>query len=420
MRNATRQVLALKVEDMLRRHGGASSRAILRSLGYLSGQPLDKLDSALQISLYFPKSAIARPMLAAARTQAILANERLDLQDSVSIIRAAIIKPCVSLAEPGFLLVSFESELGKLARLRKFPELEKQYRILFLPSWQPFHSRELSLFDARATKPYFIMPSSLFDSGLVADFSSKANYLPFHAASWVNADKYSGVKRAAERDIDLLMIANFSRRKRHWRLFEIMARLPHSVACTVAGVATEKRDTQSLSQEAALFGVESQITIVEGTTDAGLRELLARSKLFCAMSTKEGSYIAVVEALMAGVPVAMSRTANVGSRAYINSDTGFFFDDNKKAPGQIADAIANSGKLDPRKWAMANISAQVNSQKLNSELQAWSLKEGLSWTTNIMPFFCERFNFKNLIEADTVARKGLEAQLKFSTGLELR
>ena len=345
----------------------------------------------------------------------MIATQRRD--DDVKINRSAVVKPYICEREPGIVVVSFESELGKLAHARSLAEFEKHYRVLFLPSWQPFYSKELSIFDSRVTKPYFVLPSSLMDGALVESYSTKAEFLPFHAASWVNAELYEEAK--ADRDIDLIMLANFSRRKRHWRLFELMKELPQSVRCTVAGVSMGRRTRESVLSEARLFGVGGRVSVIEGASDAELRELLGRSRLFCAMSIKEGSYIGVVEGLMAGVPVAMVRNARVGSKAYVNRETGFFIDDNRHGGKQLADALERASELAPQEWARQEISAQVNCKKLGDALRDWSIRNGLQWSEDILPFYCERFQFRCFHEGDSRKRRTAEDGIAERFGIRL-
>ena len=407
----------LRIEDVARRAGLSAVRGLARALFPIDRSHEKRIDDWIQLPLYFPSAWLGRVGLEQAAVHAcqMMAGQRLD--DSVKINRSAVIKPYVSEREPGMLVVSFESELGKLALARSLGEFEKHYRVLFLPSWQPFYSKELSVFDSRVTKPYFILPSSLMDGALVESYSTKSEFLPFHAASWVNADCYQEPK--ADRDIDLIMLANFSRRKRHWRLFELMKELPQSVRCVVAGVSMGRRTRESVLAEAKLFGVGGRVSVIEGASDAELRELLRRSKLFCAMSIKEGSYIGVVEGLMAGVPIAMVRGARVGSRAYVNRETGFFIDDNRNGAKQLAAALERAGELAPQDWAKREISAQVNCKKLGDALRAWSMRNALQWSEDILPFYCERFQFKCFNENDSGKRQAEEDYIAGRFGVRL-
>ena len=90
------------------------------------------------------------------------------------------------------------------------------------------------------------------------------------------------------------------------------------------GESFESRTKESLEMEARVFGVENRINIVEDPSQNEIADYLSRSKIFCALSHKEGSYIAVVESLMANTPVGMYANAMIGSKAYINEKLASF------------------------------------------------------------------------------------------------
>jgi len=312
-------------------------------------------------------------------------------EDSKLIRHAGIIKPSRGVQERGILLVSFENELLKIVSSPSFPQIEENYQIVFIPSWQPFYSAPLFLLAAKAKYDYFIMPSSLSDMPLCKEMGDTCVTIPFHAASWVNEDFYP--EQDVQKDVDLVMIANFSKYKRHWRLFEALKELPKNLTVCLAGVPLRSRTKQSLLKEAEAFGVQDRIRILEGLEDHEIKNLLARSKIFCALSHKEGSYIAVAESLMAGTPVGMYKNALIGTRSYINSETGVFFEPSTPLAPQLITFIDISKNMNPSKWARANISAGKNNEKLNRILQEHALSNGHEWSVDLEPFYSKRFDF---------------------------
>jgi glycosyltransferase involved in cell wall biosynthesis len=334
---------------------------------------------------------------------------------AASLERSVVLKPYVSAREPGFLAVSFEHELMKLVRLDSFSRLEKQYRIVFLPTWQPFYSVALSLLDARSTQPYFLMPSAFSESDLCSEFSQKCVFLPFHAASWVRASLYPS--SADARTIDLLMVANFSRHKRHWKLLEALSQMPREISAVFAGVPLSGRSAASLRSEARLFGVEDRIDIVENATDESLRGLLRSARLLCAMTHKEGSYIAVAEALMAGTPVAMFSNARIGTKAYVTDQTGFLLSARKRLAPQLMNALDKADAVRPQVWAKENISAEVNSARLDESLRQWSTEHDLAWTQGVEPVYCQHFQFLYLRDDAEARLAGEYRRLKEEVSL---
>lgn len=417
MLTTTLSILKLHLKDELRMHNASGLAALLKSFEGFHPNARKQMNALIRIALYYPNTRFGQYAIRKANEKAKKVLPQLKLTEQTEIIRSAIIKPYVSSNEPGFLMVSFETELDKLIRLKRFDELTSQYRIIFLPTWQPFYTESMCLLAARSKYPYFIMPSAFIEQKLCETFSPKSNYLPFHAASWVNDEFYDSPK---EKTIDLLMVANFLSYKRHWKLFEALKHLPKSLRVVLAGVPIGNRTKGSLLKEARLFGVDDRFTIIEGATDEELKELLRSAKLFCAMTHKEGSYIAVAESCMAGTPVAMFDSAKIGTKAYINNQTGILLSYKKPLHSQLEKALSIVDGLTPQRWAKMNISAKQNSQKLNDHLKTYSFTNGLNWTTDIEPIFCKHFNFNYFNQQRNFSMSNEYTRLQHDFGLAVK
>jgi len=315
-----------------------------------------------------------------------------DLSDFVELKRSILLKRYASRSERGVLLVSFESELEKLARLKALPDFEDRYAIIFLPTWQPFYSEAILRFAARARRPYWIMPSASSDQQLCANFGPLCKPLPFQASSWASERAYSNI--GTSKTFDLLMLANFSKYKRHWRLFEAVKDMPDSVSIVLAGVPLGKRTMRSLRSEADAFGVGERIIFRESPTDDEVASLLASAKVFCALSHKEGSYIAVAEALLAGTPVAIFDDAIVGSKEYICPDTGWLLNPRRPLGPQLVTCLSRATSLHPREWAKRHIAAEVNFPRLNDLMRAYAREIGEDWSVDLAAFYCRHFEFE--------------------------
>jgi len=302
-----------------------------------------------------------------------------------------VLKKYVSKNERGILLVSFENELHKLILLKSFSAIEETYQLIFLPSWHPIYSVPLFHLGAKACKPFFIMPSLIDNTNLSREISSFCISLPFHAASWVNEKFYA--RENPRKDIDIIMVAIFGKYKRHWKLFEALVELPSDVTVCLLGKPYEGRNGRTLLKEAKAFGVEDRITIIEDPNQDTIANCLSRSKIFCALSHKEGSYIAVVESLMADTPVGMYANAMIGSKAYINDQTGVLFDPDRKLGPQLKAFLDRSRCFAPHIWAKEHISAHKNCTQLNDVLREVSISSGYVWSRDIEKFYCRHFDF---------------------------
>lgn len=315
-----------------------------------------------------------------------------------TILDSAIIaKAPESAAERGILFVLFERELRKLIDHPAFSVLEAEYQIVFLPSWLPVDSRELLLLAARATRPFVILPARAEDSRLDPHLGPLCIPLPLHAASWIPAQQFPV---AQEKNIDLIMIANFSKYKRHWKLFEALHQLGHGYRTVCAGRPWLGRDQHTLRREATAFGVADQIEFIPNPSDAEVAQLLARSWLFCAMSHKEGSFIAAAEAMIAGTAVGMFAHAIIGSKQFVNEQTGFLFDAARPLGPQLRQARARAAALQPDRWAREHISADASIRRFNADMRRHSERLGLAWTTDAAPVYCRNFAFCYTHDAD--------------------
>jgi glycosyltransferase involved in cell wall biosynthesis len=170
--------------------------------------------------------------------------------------------------------------------------------------------------------------------------------------------------------------------------------MPDSVSIVLAGVPIGNRTIHSLRAEADAFGVGNRIIIRERPTDDEVASLLASAKVFCALSHKEGSYIAVAEALLAGTPVAIFDDAIVGSKEYIGPETGWLLNPRQRLGPQLVTCLSRASSLHPREWAKRHSAAEVNFPRLNDLMRAYASKIGEDWSVDLAAFYCRHFEFE--------------------------
>lgn len=310
---------------------------------------------------------------------------------TVTVTRSIILKSADDTTrERGLVLTSFESELAKLARLRRLPELTARYDVAFLPTWQPFYSIPLYQYVARSERRLMLMPSSAADYELSRARHDDFVALPFQASSWVNADLY---RPPGPKDIDVIMVANFSAYKRHWHLFRALRDLPQGLRVVLVGVPINDRTRETLVAEAKAFGTAERFEVHEAPPNDVLASLLARARVCLALSAKEGSYIAIAEALFSGTPVGVYADAVIGSKDFINDQTGMLFDSAQPLAAQIERFLARAETYTPQAWAKANISSRVNGKRLNALLRSRAVESGEPWSRDVTAFYCRHFDF---------------------------
>ncbi|MDF0752168.1 glycosyltransferase [Marinobacter sp. 71-i] len=311
---------------------------------------------------------------------------------SVDLEYCFIIKPYVSESEKGIFLISFENQLNKVLESGLLKTIKDRYHVIFIPSWTGLFSPALFRLVAYCCDdPVFVLPVHEHERERVSNLGSHCISLPFNAASWVNQEFYNSTE--TERDIDCLIVANFASFKRHWLLFKALKGLPKSVTAVCVGVPLGRRTAESIRLEAAEYGVSGRVKVVENPRQEDLRLYFQRAKVFCAMSYREGSFIAVAEALMSGTPVVMFKNAHIGTKSLITSDVGALVGSVSELRKRVMEFMEFKEHSKVQEIARESISAQANCQKLNQMLAAWSKKNGLKWSQDIEPFYSMRLSF---------------------------
>lgn len=260
------------------------------------------------------------------------------------------------------------------------------------------------------------MPSSGSDYELCRRRHSDLVALPFQASSWVNPDFY---QPTIAKDIDIVMVANFGSYKRHWHLFRALRDLPRELRVVLVGVPLDGRTRETLIEEAKAFGTSDRLEIHESAPNAVVSNLLSRARVFLALSAREGSYIAVAEALFSGTPVGLYRDAVIGSKDYVNDQTGVLLSSDQPLAPQIQRFLERAGSFSPDRWAKANISSKVNSRRLSQLLRSLAEERGEPWSRDIAPFYCSHFDFRYEDGADEEAFAPVYVRFREDYGIDI-
>jgi glycosyltransferase involved in cell wall biosynthesis len=203
------------------------------------------------------------------------------------------------------------------------------------------------------------------------------------ACDWVNPAHFSPKPRG-NREIDILMVANWLELKRHWLLFEALKHLDPRLNVLLIGRNAPGRDERSIREEARAFGVRQSLQLLTNIPFDQIVEHQCNAKCAAILSDREGSCVATTESFFADTPVVMMRDAYVGSKAYINPQTGLLAG-RRNLYRVLGELIEGSAELRPREWACANIGAHRASAQLNDVLKRYSLEHGLPWNRDIEP-----------------------------------
>ena len=305
--------------------------------------------------------------------------------EQVTISKTAILKPA-SAAEKGVVFISFESQWQKLLALGpdRLATFAAGYDLVLAPTWSPPHSPVNLVFPRLFPGALPCTISNLADLEILPRLHGSYQPLPLFASSWVNPALYQPRTRG-DRDIDLVMVANFGRYKRHHVLFSALARLPQNKRpnVTLIGQPHGLRTMDVLQREMAAHGVQDCITLRSRVSDAEVVDTLCRSKTALIASLREGSCVAVVEAMMADTPVALLEGANIGSSAFLNEHTGRWLHE-RRLHEELPAFIAESDHCTPRAWLLDHgVHCHASTEALNNHLRTAALSQGRPWTRDL-------------------------------------
>jgi glycosyltransferase involved in cell wall biosynthesis len=306
-------------------------------------------------------------------------------QARVEVRKSAILK-FPSPGEKGVVFISFESQWEKLLALgpERLAAFSADYDLVVAPTWSPPHSVTNLIFPRLFPG---VLPCTLSNPADLEIFPRlHTSYRPVRlfASSWVNPDLYQPRPRD-ERDIDLLMVANFGRYKRHHVLFRALSRIPEErrPKVVLVGQPHDDRTAEVLLREMDDHGVRDCITLRSRISDAEVVGTLCRSKAAVITSLREGSCVAVVEAMMANTPIGLIKGAHIGSAAFLNDQTGRWLD-GERLDEALTAFLRESDRLAPRAWLIENgIECRTSTRALAEHLRALALTSGRPWTRGL-------------------------------------
>lgn len=299
-----------------------------------------------------------------------------------SVERSIILKAPNDRGEKGVLFVAFEYNWLRLLRYANVTKLAERYDLVISPTWSPPHDLPFLL-------AYRLWPCSLVtilsnhdDERVFQRLAPGAVTVPLLASSWANP-KIFKPRDNLKKSFDVVMLANFAAYKRHFALFRTISKMRRDISVLILGRKWGSRTRFDLEREARMYGVLDRITVEEGLPDDQMIMALQSSKVSLIMSMGEGACVAVAESLLADVPTALLEGANVGSRAFINHETGCFLR-RRHVAHDLERFISEFSRYSPRKWMIENDMSCVGSSRiLNDHLRALAVREGRPWTTNI-------------------------------------
>ena len=355
-------------------------RLLLRATAYRRASPgivRERLESHLSPWLEPPRADIWR--------KEKIGWKRFERDLTSKIMnRSVILKSSTADGEKGVLYVAFEHNWLRLIEHYDLPKLLQEYFLVVASSWLPPDFPSHWALANIGPDPIFLQISNPSDIEIHQRFRHNIRPVPIMASDWINPEFYQP-RPYQQREIDILMVAGWSRLKRHWLLFRALRSMRRDLRVVLIGQDSDGRTADDVWREVKAFGVAEQIEIIRDATIEMVTNQQCNSKASVILSAREGSCVAVTESFFADTPVAMMRNAHVGSRAYINRQTGVLMSPETMA-AQLSELIEQRMSYSPRAWAMANVTCFHSTSKLETVLREYSVERRIPWTRDIVPF----------------------------------
>ncbi len=305
--------------------------------------------------------------------------------DKTELTRSIILKAPGPDGEKGVLLLTAEYNWVKLfSAPGEFADLDARFTLLLSAGWSPLDYRLLGIALRKTTGPVFVEPGNFGEVSRIEALHPRVKCLPTICSDWIHPGLFRP-KPPVDRGIDLLMVANWAPFKRHWHFFTALRQMPRDLRVSLVGQPDGPFKLDRVRQQARDFGAPQDIQYLENLKIEQVYDKMCDSHGLVILSRREGPCVAVTEALFADTPVAMLKDAHIGSRAYINEETGCLLDSGRMAR-QLMTMLENQDRFRPREWAIKNMSCHVSLLRWNTFLRDMAVAEGRPWTHDLVPF----------------------------------
>lgn len=373
---------------------GLAARGLLRY--WLPAHRVDGLIQAYQRTAFGPLQRYAAAKLRtllpdpARVTDAQLGARWARFMGGTELTRSIVLKAPGPDDEKGVLLLTAEYNWLKLLTTPSdFKDLESRFTLLFSAGWSPLDYGLIGLALRKTTGSVFVEPGNFSEVSRIEALHPRVRCLPTICSAWIHPDLFHP-KPLADRKIDLLMVANWAPFKRHWDLFTALKQMPQNLRITLIGQPDGPFTVDRIRQQARDFGSKQDIQYVENLRVEQVYEAMCDSRALIILSRQEGPCVVVTESMFADTPVAMLRHAHIGSKAYINEQTGVLLDSGLMSR-QLMSLLDLRDQFRPREWAIKNISCHTSLARWNAFLRDNAIAEGRPWTRELVPFCWKPF-----------------------------
>jgi glycosyltransferase involved in cell wall biosynthesis len=258
------------------------------------------------------------PALRAGRIGAAIRQQDVS---KTALYKSLLIKEPGPDGEKGVLYIAGEDNLARLLVHHDARRFLAEYLVVGASTWSPTDYAVLAAFAGLSDDPLFVGISNPADVEAYRVLHPTVAPLPVMAGDWINPDYYSP-RPPERREIDILMVANFSPWKRHWLLFQALRKMRADLRVALIGIRTPTRGEAELRAEARAFGVRQELEILTNASIDTVTAYMCNARISAILTQREGSCQAVTESFFADTPVALMHGCAIGSRGSSATTSG--------------------------------------------------------------------------------------------------
>ena len=291
---------------------------------------------------------------------------------------------CDRVVERGVLVLKNTERMDAFRRCVAMDSLLAEYTLVLEPSWSGYANPKILWFSAFRDHPILVMSPCAADYRFLERLGSNLVPIPIGASDWVDPRIFRPLD-GHEKRFDAVMVARWTRVKRHHLLFRALARMadPSYRVAIVAANLPEDTDRDAILALIDHIRLGGQVSVFEDLNAAGVNEILNQSKVNLLLSRQEGSNRSLFEGFFAGVPGCAFANVIGVPIDHFTPQTGRLIGEHELI-GALRFFRKHWAQFDPRPWAMANITPEVTTERLNATLQQLARERGEPWTRDIV------------------------------------
>jgi glycosyltransferase involved in cell wall biosynthesis len=305
------------------------------------------------------------------------------------IFRDLIVLAPASADQKGVVLFKYTRTFDAVVALFDLSRLMERYIIVLEPSWVGYCDPSILMFLSNGN-PVFVQCFTDEDRQFVAKLCPPLVPVPLGPADWADVHLFTPGQVVVRR-YDLVMVANWALHKRHATLFRALAKIrEREIRVLLIGFPWAGRTADDIRREAASMKNENvHIDIVENLPQTEVAACLTQCKVFVFLSRKEGDNKALVEAMLAGVPVIVY--------------------DDEQLPEKILYMLDHCDEFTPRSWALEHTGSETATRILNEVIRRTVAEAGGRYSRTIV----EKTNSPNLTYKDPGVRRKFDSDYQF-------